>query len=137
MMTDITHEQYCNALSRLDKVNKEYETKYGITRTEDDDYDPELRTAIQRMKGEVAAYTAKGYIPEHYKDADNMKRMSVALPPEVAALLEQLATSQGVTQVEALRMAIKTEAFLQAEIRAGSKVVLVSADGTQKVVVFR
>lgn len=66
-----------------------------------------------------------------------MKRMSVTLPPEVAALLEQLATSQGVTQVEALRMAIKTEAFLQGEIKAGCKILLVGIDGTQREVVFR
>lgn len=66
-----------------------------------------------------------------------MKRMSVALPPEVAALLEQLATTQGVTQVEALRMAIKTEAFLQGEIRVGCKVVLVGSGSTQRELVFR
>lgn len=65
-----------------------------------------------------------------------LKRMSVALPPEVAALLEQLATSQGVTQVVALRMAIKREAYIQGEIEAGCKVVLVSTDGSQREVVF-
>ena len=65
------------------------------------------------------------------------KRMSVSLPPDTAALLEQLAQSQGITMVEAIRKAINTEAYLQGEIRKGCKVQLVAADGTIKEIVFR
>lgn len=65
------------------------------------------------------------------------KRMSVSLPPDTSALLEQLAQSQGTTMVEAIRRAINTEAYLQSEIRNGCRVQLVAADGSIKEVVFR
>lgn len=69
--------------------------------------------------------------------ASPSKRMSVSLPPDTAALLEQLAQSQGVTMVEAIRRAISTEAYLKGEIREGCRVHIVAADGTTKEVVFR
>lgn len=65
------------------------------------------------------------------------KRISVSLPPDTAALLEQLAQIQDITMVEAIRKAINTEAYLQGEIREGCKVQIVAADGTTKEIVFR
>lgn len=65
------------------------------------------------------------------------KRMSVSLPPDTAALLEQLAQSHGITMVEVIRKAIATEAYLQGEIRKGVRVQLAAADGSIKEVVFR
>lgn len=65
------------------------------------------------------------------------KRMSVSLSGDAARLLEELATQQGVTQVDALRKAIATEAYFQKEIREGAKVLLQKADKEIREVIFR
>ncbi|NEQ35221.1 MAG: hypothetical protein F6K40_02415 [Okeania sp. SIO3I5] len=65
------------------------------------------------------------------------KRMSVTLPTDVAEMLEFLATSQGITQNEALRKAIATEAYFQKEIKQGSTVLIMNSDKSVKEVVFR
>ncbi len=65
------------------------------------------------------------------------KRMSVTLPSDTAKWLELLAESQGITQTEALRKAIATEAYIQREIAEGSKILVQKADKEIREVVFR
>ena len=67
----------------------------------------------------------------------NVKRMSVTLSADAAELLEWLATAQGITQIEALRKAIATEAYLHKEIKQGSKVLLLNSDKEVREVIFR
>lgn len=70
-------------------------------------------------------------------DSPKVKRMSVSLPADIAGLLEFLADVQGVSQNEALRKAIATEAYLQQEIREGSTVLIQKSNKDIKEVVFR
>ncbi len=56
------------------------------------------------------------------------KRMSISLSAEASELLDFLAQSQGITQNEALRRAISTEAFFHKEMRSGAKVLIQTAD---------
>lgn len=69
--------------------------------------------------------------------ATSTKRMSVSLSGDAARLLEYLAESQGLTQNEALRKAIATEAYLRQEIDQGAKVLLQKPDKEIREVVFR
>jgi Ribbon-helix-helix protein, copG family len=66
-----------------------------------------------------------------------LKRMTIALPADTARMLELLSELQGVSQTEALRRAISTEAFIQREIKDGSKVLIESPDNRLKELVFR
>lgn len=70
-------------------------------------------------------------------DTNTGKRMSVSLSSDIAHLLAFLATSQGITQNEALRKAIATEGYLQKEIAQGTKVLLQKPDGEIREVIFR
>lgn len=58
------------------------------------------------------------------KIAKSPKRMTISLSEDAADYLEDLADAQGITQSEALRRAIATEAYLQKSIKAGYKVLL-------------
>ncbi|MBD2124565.1 CopG family transcriptional regulator [Trichocoleus sp. FACHB-262] len=69
--------------------------------------------------------------------APTHKRMSVSLPGDVAQLLESLAETQGISQNEALRKAIATEAYLLQERLQGSKVLLQKPDKEIREVIFR
>lgn len=71
------------------------------------------------------------------KEPSKSKRMSISLPPDIAELLEFLANTQGISQNEALRKAIATEAYIQQEIREGSTVLIQKSNKTLKEVVFR
>jgi hypothetical protein len=70
-------------------------------------------------------------------NATGMKRMSVSLSGDAARLLEHLAEAQGITQTEALRKAIATEAYLRQEMDQGAKVLLQKPDKEIREVVFR
>lgn len=70
-------------------------------------------------------------------NAANVKRMSISLAGDAAQLLEFLSKSQGITQNEALRKAIATEAYIREEIMQGTKVLLQKPDGEIREVVFR
>lgn len=70
-------------------------------------------------------------------NATSTKRMSVSLSGDAARLLEFLAETQGITQNEALRKAIATEAYLRQEMLEGSKVLLQKPDKEVREVVFR
>jgi predicted transcriptional regulator len=65
------------------------------------------------------------------------KRMSITLSSDAAKWLEFLADTQGITQTEALRKAIATEAYIQKEILEGSKILVQKADKEIREVVFR
>lgn len=70
-------------------------------------------------------------------NATNTKRMSVSLSGDAARLLEYLAEVQGITQNEALRKAIATEAYIRQEMEQGAKVLLQKSDKDIREVVFR
>lgn len=65
------------------------------------------------------------------------KRMSISLSGDAARLLDFLAESQGISQNEALRRAIATEAYLLEERLNGSKVLLQKSDKEIREVIFR
>ena len=73
---------------------------------------------------------------ENFGTDTKAKRMTIQLTVEAAKSLEWLANFQGISQVEALRRAISTEAYLQREIQQGAK-VLVQQEDSIKVLVFR
>ena len=73
----------------------------------------------------------------HAPPPPNVKRMSVTLSSDAAQLLEWLAATQGITQTEALRKAIATEAYLYKEIKQGSKVLILTSDKEVREVIFR
>lgn len=75
-------------------------------------------------------------IAEESGTDNKTKRMTIQLTFEAAKKLELLAANQGISQVEALRRAISTEAYFQEEIQQGSKVLLQTKDSLQ-VVIFR
>ena len=63
--------------------------------------------------------------------------MTVVLPPETARMLEILSDIQGVTLNEAIRRAISTESFIQNEVHKNSTVLLKTAEGETKELIFR
>lgn len=65
------------------------------------------------------------------------KRMTITLPVDAVKLLDFLASTQGVSQVEAIRRAISTEAFIQGEVQEGSRILIETASGNVKELVFR
>jgi hypothetical protein len=67
----------------------------------------------------------------------NIKRMSITLSGDSAHVLEFLSKSQGITQNEALRKAIATEAYIRQEVMQGATVLLQKPDGEIREVVFR
>lgn len=69
--------------------------------------------------------------------ATSNKRMSVSLSGDAARMLAYLAEAQGITQNEALRKAIATEAYLREEMEQGAKVLLQKSNKDIREVVFR
>ncbi|MBD1844548.1 ribbon-helix-helix protein, CopG family [Cyanobacteria bacterium FACHB-63] len=67
----------------------------------------------------------------------SLKRMSISLPADIAEMLEVLTSHQGISQNEAIRKAIATEAYVYKERMQGSKVLLQKSDGEIREVVFR
>lgn len=70
-------------------------------------------------------------------NATNTKRMSVNLSGDAARLLAYLAEAQGITQNEALRKAIATEAYFRQEMEQGAKVLIQKSNKDIREVVFR
>ena len=70
-------------------------------------------------------------------ETSDSKRMSVSLPQETAKMLELLSELQVISQVEALRRAISTEAYIQREIKNGSRILVESTDKQIRELVFR
>jgi hypothetical protein len=69
--------------------------------------------------------------------SSNVKRMSISLPSDIADLLEYLAKFQGISQNEALRKAIATEAYFLQERQQGNRVLIQAHDQQIKEVIFR
>lgn len=65
------------------------------------------------------------------------KRMTVVLPPDNARALELLSSIQSITQNEAIRRAISTEAYIQNEVRKDSTIFLRTKEGETKELIFR
>ncbi|HEY9798722.1 MAG TPA: ribbon-helix-helix protein, CopG family [Leptolyngbyaceae cyanobacterium] len=78
-----------------------------------------------------------GLSKEQTSNASSVKRMSISLSGDIARLLEFLAESQGISQNEALRKAIATEAYLLQERQQGTKVLLQKPDKEIREVLFR
>lgn len=65
------------------------------------------------------------------------KRISVTLPADILEKLEFLTKAQSITQNEAIRRAIATEAFFFEERQEGSKVILQKPSKELHTVIFR
>ena len=65
------------------------------------------------------------------------KRISVSLPEETARLLEAIANNQGISQNEAIRRAIATEAYLRQAATEGYKFLLQNQEKEIREIVFR
>lgn len=62
--------------------------------------------------------------------------MSVSFSGDVARMLEYLAETQGISQVEALRKAIATDFYIRKELESGSVVLIQKSDLEIREVVF-
>lgn len=71
------------------------------------------------------------------KKSKSPKRMSISLSGDAAWYLEKLAKAQGISQTEALRKAIATEAYLHEAIKEGARVLLEQPNKEIKEIVFR
>jgi hypothetical protein len=65
------------------------------------------------------------------------KRMTISLNDDIVQMLEKLADSQGVTQIEAIRRAIATESYLKGELENGSTILIQKSNNEIREVVFR
>jgi Ribbon-helix-helix protein, copG family len=65
------------------------------------------------------------------------KRVNVSLSEETIALLQGIARRRGVSMTEAVRIAIKTEDYIEQQIESGSKILIEKPDKTMREVVFR
>jgi hypothetical protein len=65
------------------------------------------------------------------------KRVNVSLSEETIALLQGIARRRGVSMTEAVRIAIKTEDYIEQQIESGSKILIEKPDKTVREVVFR
>lgn len=69
--------------------------------------------------------------------ATQTKRLSVSFTNDLVEVLENLSTTQGVSQNEILRRALATESYIQGEIANGSTVLIQKKNGDIREVVFR
>lgn len=65
------------------------------------------------------------------------KRMTIYLSKELADKLEQLSRDLGISQTEALRRAIATEAYLRKEIDNGGKLLIKNGSNMKEIVLLR
>jgi hypothetical protein len=75
--------------------------------------------------------------PTDNSEKKSGKRMSISLTGKIAESLDLLAKLQGITQNEALRKAIGTEAYIREELDRNSRFVVIKADGREADVIFR
>ena len=69
--------------------------------------------------------------------SSELKRMTINLPADTARMLELLSDLQGISQIEAIRRAISTEAYIQREVKNGSKILVQPPDNQIRELVFR
>lgn len=65
------------------------------------------------------------------------KRVNVSLSEETIGLLQGIARRRGVSMTEAVRIAIKTEDYIEQQIESGGKILIEKPDKTMREVVFR
>ncbi|WP_019499842.1 hypothetical protein [Pseudanabaena sp. PCC 6802] len=63
-------------------------------------------------------------------------KISVTLSGEEYAILQRLASKQGIKAADALRKAIVTEDFIKSQIRAGKKIMIKNTDSSIQEVIF-
>jgi hypothetical protein len=73
----------------------------------------QLRSKKERTEAQIPEVVGKRTIKS---EKINYKRMTISLPENIAEVLEALSQEQGITQNEALKRAILTEAFIQREL---------------------
>jgi metal-responsive CopG/Arc/MetJ family transcriptional regulator len=71
------------------------------------------------------------------RSPSNIKRMTISLNDETAEMLDYLATSQGISQNEALRRAIATERYLKEELQGGNRILVQKSNNEIRELVFR
>jgi metal-responsive CopG/Arc/MetJ family transcriptional regulator len=71
------------------------------------------------------------------RSPSNIKRMTISLNDETAEMLDYLATSQGISQNEALRRAIATEKYLKEELQSGNRILVQKSNNEIRELVFR
>jgi hypothetical protein len=76
-------------------------------------------------------------IPMASSEKPVAKRVNVSLSEETIALLQGIARRRGVSMTEAVRIAIKTEDYIEQQIESGSKILIEKPDKTMCEVVFR
>lgn len=84
-----------------------------------------------------ALHDGKLNVPTNESSTPTNKRMSISLSGDAARMLEFLAESQGITQNEALRKAIATEAYFHQERSQGTKILLQRLNQEVREVLFR
>ena len=71
------------------------------------------------------------------KDDSETKRLSVTFSGLTKQNLDYLTEEQGISQVDAIRRALSTEAFLYEEIKNGSKILIKDRDNELREIIFR
>lgn len=71
------------------------------------------------------------------KDDSETKRLSVTFSGLTKQNLDYLTEEQGISQVDAIRRALSTEAFLYEEIKNGSKILIKDKDNELREIIFR
>jgi len=97
---------------------------------------PSLNTTKNSETNTVFDAETTEQLKSKVKNSD-LKRMTIALPPESAKLVELLSGLQDVSQIEAIKRAISTEAFIQREVKKGSRILVQTSDDQIKELVFR
>jgi hypothetical protein len=70
------------------------------------------------------------------KPASTVRRVTASLRERDESNLEQVAESAGLTQNDAIRKALATEAFIQETLKAGGAILVREASGDVKEVKF-
>ena len=71
------------------------------------------------------------------KNQSQTKRVSISLPLDTIAKLDQIASRHKITMTDAIRRAIATEAYINSEIQNNSKILIQKSDNSLIEVVFK
>ena len=114
-------------------IDRSYSFRVTLTREERDWLQQEADHQGLRMTDIVRSFIKR--LPR--SKSKDITRTKVELSEDAAEILECLAATQKITQSEALRKAIATEAYLSKEIGQGSKLLLLTSDKEVREVLFR
>lgn len=76
-------------------------------------------------------------MPERSTDADDFIKVSMNLPRQIVAAVEELAHRRGTTKTEVVRRAISTEKFLQDQIDRKAKILIEDSDDRVRELIFQ